>query len=242
MIVNGLENISNDILNQLIQRDNQIRPYVTMIGEINKYKEKYDMISKTHNNDITRSKIYDEQFNNTMKDIVNNKNVNNNERNKIFEKLMDHNILQQKLLSTKEVIISNNNKIKILEQELSITQKKNQELESANKELILFQNEYRNQIENYKKENEIFLNNLIKEKDEKNKITTELLNYETEIKLLKIRDRKLRDEIFVLELELHTTKNNISNNISNKITMEPIHENTSNMDVSLDDENEYELL
>lgn len=217
------------IQSQLVCRDNKIKPFETMINEINKYRQKCDEVLKENRvlkikqNDVTTSKIYDEQFSNTMKNMIGDKNVGDRERNKIFEKLMDHNILQQKLLSTKEVIIANNNKIKLLEQELSLSQKKIAELEKSKNESIDALVTTKLELSMIQKENDAFLNNLIKEKDEKNKIASELLYCESEIKMLRINEKKLKDEVFILELEFNAMRDKLSiiidendkNNINN---------------------------
>jgi len=235
----------SSIRSQLVYRDDKVKPFETMINEINKYRQKCDEVLKENRvlkikqNDITTSKIYDEQFSSTMKNMISDKNVNDREKNKIFEKLMDHNILQQKLLSTKEVIIANNNKIKILEQELSISHKKIIELEKlkndSNDSLVTTKLE----LSMLQKENAMFLNSLIKEKDEKNKITSELLNCESQIKILRANEKKLKDEVFILEIEFNAMKGKLSSiiiddnekNILNSRDMTLSRENTSKFEL-----------
>ncbi|AYV75371.1 MAG: hypothetical protein Terrestrivirus1_245 [Terrestrivirus sp.] len=231
------ENWYSSIQSQLVCRDNNMKSYEAMIYEINRYKErcndalKENRILKTKQNDVTTSKIYDEQFSSTMKNIISDKNVNDRERNKIFEKLMDHNILQQKLLSTKEVIIANNNKIKILEQELSISQKKIVELEKLKNESSDALATTKLELIMLQKENVMFLNSLIKEKDEKNKITSELLNCESQIKMLRANEKKLKDEVFILEIEFNAMKGKLSSII--------IDDNNDNNDNNDSDKNVF---
>ena len=193
----------NDLMNQLKIRDNQMKPYECMINEITSYKEKYNTLMKE--NIFLKTKQQNTQYNNEM-NVIFDKTIDEKERNKIFEKLVDQNILQQKLLSTTEIVMANNNKIKTLEHELIIFQKKSDDVERLKNKYLKELEIVESKVIILQNENKLFLDILIKEKEEKNKIASELLECESYLKMIKFNEKKLKDELFVLELEFNTLK------------------------------------